>query len=111
MHALQAEEPTHTILSTYNHHSMALVKLKLTCIAKTSAMHLYWVISLLFLAAFQTINHYYTFFFFLKCSTRPISFTFINKKLLYKKFIKSKPFIFPKLQKWLLNSSKLPCVL
>lgn len=64
MHALQAEEPTHTILSTYNHHSMALVKLKLTCIAKTSAMHLYWVISLLFLAAFQTINHYYTFFFF-----------------------------------------------
>lgn len=64
MHALRAEGPTHTILSTYNHHSMALVKLKLTRIAKTSAMHLYLAIGSLVLAAFQTINHYYAFFFF-----------------------------------------------
>lgn len=91
---------------------MALVKLNLTRIAKTSAMHLYLAIGSLVLAAFQTINHYYAFFFF-KCFTRPIGFKFINKKLLLKKkkFIKSKPFIFPKLQKWFLNSSELPCVL
>lgn len=63
MHALWAEGPTHTILSTYNHHSMALVKLNLTRIAKTSAMHLYLAIGSLVLAAFQTINHYYAFFF------------------------------------------------
>lgn len=65
---------------------MALVKLNLTRIAKTSAMHLYLAIGSLVLAAFQTINHYYAFFFF-KCFTRPIGFKFINKKLLLKKKI------------------------
>lgn len=107
-------QPTHTTLSTDRQRPTAPGRPRPTRAAPPAATRLLGAIGSLgfFFFFFSRLsNHYYTIWvgFFLVCLvfflTTPISFTFVNPKvtLKTKEFIKSKPFILPKLRR-LLNS-------